>query len=503
MARTIDADACIVGAGIAGLFAACSFAERGRLVVLDRGPSRAGSSPLAQGGLAAAVGPEDSPDRHLADTLAAGAGLVDPRAADVLCREAPDRVADLVDIGCRFDRRPDGELHLAREGAQSVARSVHRADATGAEMVRALRAAAAPRVDRVEALAFGLAVAAGGCVGVWAVAGDEEILVRAPVTLLATGGAGGLFASTTNPPAAIGTGMALAVHAGARLADLEFVQFHPTALAVAESPRPLLTEALRGAGAHLVDRDGRRFMVEVHPDAELAPRHVVTAAIVSLGAAFLDARHLGAETLEAEFPTVLASCRERGFDLATEPVPVTPAAHYLIGGVATGLDGRTTIPGLFAAGECAATGVHGANRMAGNSLAETMVFGRRAALAMSEDLARPHPTGDAEWLSPPVGGGGGPTEGDRGRVVEAVTLGAGPVRDAESARKALDLLDALQVVEPPPATSSAQEARAMAIVGRLLVRAALSRPETRGVHVRSDHPDTNPELDGVHLAWTA
>jgi L-aspartate oxidase len=503
VARTIDADACIVGAGIAGLFAACSFPESPRLVVLDRGPSRSGSSPLAQGGLAAAVSPPDSPDRHLADTLAAGVGLGDPRAADVLCREAPDRVADLLDIGCRFDRRADGELHLAREGAQSVARSVHRADATGAEMVRALRTAAAPRVERVEALAFGLAVAASACVGVWAIAGDDVILVRAPVTLLATGGAGALFASTTNPPAAIGAGISLGLQAGTCLADLEFVQFHPTSLAVPESPRPLLTEALRGAGSHLVDREGHRFMIGVHPDAELAPRHVVTAAILSVGEAFLDARHLGTETLEAEFPTVLASCRERGFDLATEPVPVTPAAHYLIGGVATGLDGRTTIPGLFAAGECAATGVHGANRMAGNSLAETVVFGRRAALAMGEEMARSRATPDPEWLGPPAGHGPPPTNDERERVVDAVTLGAGPVRDAESAMKALDLLDELQGSVPPAPTAWAQETRAMASVGRLLVRAALARAETRGVHVRSDHPDADPALDGVHLGWTA
>lgn len=501
----MDADVCIVGAGIAGLFAATCLPERVRTVVLEKGRLGEGSSPLAQGGMAAAVGPDDSPERHLADTVAAGAGLVDERAAEAMCREAPDRVRDLEALGCEFDRNADGSLHLAREGGQSVARSVHRADASGGEIVRALRIAAAPRVERVEAYAVRLAVVEGTCVGIWAI--DDEgavVLVRAPATVLASGGAGALFAATTNPPAATGDGLALAHESGARLADLEFVQFHPTALAVPESPRPLLTEALRGAGATLVDGSGRRFMMDRHPDAELAPRHVVTAAILEVGEAFLDARAIGRDELERHFPTVVASCRARGFDPATELLPVAPAAHYLIGGVATDVDGRSSLPGLLAAGECATTGVHGANRMAGNSLAEAVVFGRRAAAVATAVTAAgtapgPPDRGDPEWDSPPGGAGDEPPESTRAEVVQAVTSGAGPVRDAGSAAGALAELDRLAETGVPFSGRSGFELAAMIRTGRLLVRAALARRETRGVHVRSDHPYRDVSLDGVHL----
>jgi L-aspartate oxidase len=320
------------------------------------------------------------------------------------------------------------------------------------------------------------------------------VAVRADATLLACGGAGALFTSTTNPPGATGDALALAATAGARLADLEFVQFHPTALAVPESPRPLLTEALRGAGARLVDRAGRRFMEGIHPDAELAPRHVVTRAILEAGEAFLDATALGKDVLEEHFPTAVAACRARGFDLAAQPVPVAPAAHYLIGGVATDLAGRASLPGLFAAGECATTGVHGANRMAGNSLSEAVVFGRRAAQAMAPGLPG---GGDPEWEPPPaVEVGPDPSDGEE-RVIEAVTLGAGPIRNAASSLRSLAILDELGGAhDPPPASPSVA-------AGRLLVRGALARAETRGVHVRSDHPLPDSTLDGVHLSVTS
>jgi L-aspartate oxidase len=319
---------------------------------------------------------------------------------------------------------------------------------------------------------------------------DGVVLVNARATMLALGGAGALFESTTNNPASTGDSLAMASEVGVRLSDLEFIQFHPTALAVAESPRPLLTEALRGAGAVLVDANGHPIMPGVHPDGDLAPRHVVTAAILGAGQAFLDARSLGEERLEREFPTVVTSCRKYGFNPATEPIPVTPAAHYMIGGVETDLDGRASLPGLFAAGECAATGVHGANRMAGNSLSESAVFAYRAARAMTS--AEP---AAAQSLGPtaPEPPGQRPSSDLRRQIIVAVTLGAGPIRDAESSAQALVRLRDLA------GSTDAREAAAMIASGQLLVEAALAREETRGVHVRSDFPETNPALDGVHL----
>lgn len=490
MSTTIDADVCIIGAGIAGLFTVWSLPEGLRVVVIDKGRLGEGSSPLAQGGMAAAIAPGDTPSLHLADTIAAGADLVDEDAARLVCTEAPERVRELVDLGCLFDTNADGTLHLAREGGQAVARSVHRNDATGAEMVRALREATEGRFERLAGYALGFAVVDDVCGGVWVATENGTVLVRAPHTLLATGGAGALFASTTNPPASTGDGIGLAAHAGARLTDLEFVQFHPTALAVPESPRPLLTEALRGAGATLVDADGRRFMVDRHPDAELGPRHAVTAGILEAGEAFLDCRMIGAAALEEEFPTVVSSCKSRGFDPATQLLPVAPAAHYLIGGIAVDEGGRSTLPGLFAAGECAATGMHGANRMAGNSLSESVVFAARVAGAIVEDGDDDVRTGDSEWADPPRAATVDPAL--RAAIVDAVTLGAGPIRSALGAFEALEQLKALDA-------GGSVEAAAMITAGDLLVRSALAREETRGVHMRSDYPDTDPTLDGVHF----
>jgi len=496
MSRTIDADVCIIGAGLAGLFAVLTLPEDLKVVVLDKGFYGMGSSPMAQGGLAAAVSPEDSPELHLRDTIAAGAGLVDWRAARVVCDEAPDRVKDLIGYGCNFDRHEDGSLHLALEGGQSVPRSVHTADATGAEIVRALRGVAEGRFQRLEANATRVTAETGRCTGVWALTTDgESVLIRTSATLLASGGAGALFESTTNAPASTGDALALSRGAGARLMDLEFVQFHPTALKVPGSPRPLLTEALRGAGAKLVDSSGRRFMVGRHPDAELAPRHVVTAGIIAADGAFLDATDVGVARLEEEFPNVIAACREHGFDMEREPVPVIPAAHFVVGGVATSLDGRSSIRGLYAAGECAATGMHGGNRMAGNSLAESLVFSRRAAFAIIEDLAAPDGP-DPEWGSAPdepvaV------SENLRDRIVAAVTLGAGPIRNGVDSRAALLRLKAMraELGEDIPAV----QAGAMLASGELLVRSALAREETRGVHVRSDFPETREIYEGLRF----
>jgi L-aspartate oxidase len=451
-------DLVIVGGGIAGLACALAAPRGARIVVVDKGEAGAGSSPLAQGGIAAAVGPDDSPERHAADTIASGAGLVDEAVARDICAEGPDVVAWLVSLGCRFDRRPDGAFDLAREAGQSVARSVHRADATGLEIVRALREAARGRAERVRARATALLLAEGRCVGVATEAGP--ILGRG--VLLATGGAGALWARTTNAPGATGDGIALALAAGARLADLELMQFHPTALDDATVGRMLLTEALRGAGALLLDDRGERFV------DELAPRPVVTAAILERGRAWLDCRPV--ERLAERFPTVVAGCRARGFDPLAGPVPVAPAAHFFIGGVLVDREARTSIPGLAAAGECAASGMHGANRMAGNSLLEAVVLGRRAA-ALVEG---PPPEGRAEPAGPPLGA-------PAPEVPRLMWEGCGPRRDEIRLRGLADALERL-----PPSLHHD--------LCRLVAAFALRRRESRGVHQRTDFRDPDPAL---------
>ncbi len=503
-------DVLIVGAGIAGLYAAINLPDDLDVVVLDKGRAgKSGSSPWAQGGMAVALGPDDSPAAHAADTLVAGDGLCDPVAVDVLTREAPARVAHLLQLGTRFDTVEGGDptdpsdLHMAREGAQSHARSVHAADATGAEMVRSLRKVAGPRVARLEGHAVSLARGPDGRVtGVHALSRDGDLVqVAARAVLLATGGCGGLYAATTNQDHATGDGVALALRAGAAVRDAEFVQFHPTGMATETAWRFLLTEALRGAGAVLLDAHGERFMPAVHPDAELAPRHVVAKAILAQeGGAFLDASGLDQHTLETEFPTVLAGAREYGYDLATEPVPVTPAAHYMVGGIRTDLWGRTSLPGLWAAGEVASTGVHGANRMAGNSLVEALVFGRRSALAMTADLPDHGPTDDVPTLTDD---GPGDTAAVRTRLRETMWELAGPIRTATGLTRALDeLADIAERLGPPSRDLDQLELHNAVVVGRAIAAGALLRDETRGGHVRDDHPEHDPAWAGVHTERT-
>jgi L-aspartate oxidase len=505
-------DVLIIGAGVAGLYAASMLHDDLHVIVLDKGTAgRSGSSPWAQGGMAAALGPADSPASHAHDTMVAGDGLCDPVAVDVLTREAPQRVAHLLQLGTRFDALPGADptdaysLHLAREGAQSHARSVHTADATGAEMVRALRVVVGPRVQRLAAGAVALALDDGRVTGVHVLTADgEQATVEARAVLLATGGCGGLYAATTNQDHATGDGVALALAAGAAVRDIEFVQFHPTGLAIEGSWRFLLTEALRGAGATLHDIDGLRFMLDVHPDAELAPRHIVAKAILAqAGGAFLDATHLSAHTFETEFPTVLAGARAYGWDLATQRVPVTPAAHYMVGGVRTDPDGQTSVRGLWAAGEVASTGVHGANRMAGNSLVEALVFGRRAALAISRSMPSTHRATDA----PPALAAGSTCDDLpdlRDRLRQMMWRNAGPIRTETALLQALDELDALEDELGPPATDPTQlELLAAITVSRAIAAGALLRDETRGGHIRDDHPSSSTRWQGVHTERTA
>ena len=479
-AAPVRTDVLVLGAGLAGLYAALEAARRGADVVLaTKGSLQASNSYMAQGGVAAVVAADDSFAEHAADTLAAGRGLSDPAAVAVLVGEGPNRIAGLERLGVRFDRDPAGAYRLGREGGHGRRRILHAGGAaTGAAIAGALIAqvAAEPRIRVLEHTAA-LALAGDGeaCAGAWLLGHDELRPAAARMTLLATGGACALFHRTTNPPGATGDGIALAHRAGAAVRDMEFVQFHPTALA-GGGRAFLISEAVRGEGAHLVDTSRRRFMPGVHPDAELAPRDVVTRAIEALiaagGEAFLDLRHLDRDHILARFPNLAAGCRRAGLDLAADLIPVAPAAHYLMGGIATDLDGATTIAGLYAAGECAATGVHGANRLASNSLLECFVFSQRAVdhgLGVPATAADPgHPP--ARPLAR------APLPELRRRMWEQ----GGPVRDEEGLAALLAWLG-----ERPDSNP--------VLVASLIAGAALRRTESRGGHLRSDFPDIDPD----------
>ncbi len=489
------ADLVVVGSGVAGLTAALDAAAAGlRVVVVTKDAADAGSTRWAQGGVAVVVGdvPGDSVDAHVADTLTAGAGLCDPAAVASILTDGPAAVARLRARGAVFDATPTGALERTREGGHSAFRVVRAGgDATGAEVERALVAAARgaglPLLTghvAVDALRAGDGTVAG--VTVLDDAGRPGVL-HAPAVLLATGGYGQLFASTTNPATSTGDGVALALRAGATAADLEFVQFHPTVLHVpgARGHRPLVTEAVRGEGGVLRDRTGARFMVGVHPLAELAPRDVVAAAITrrmaQTGAdcVWLDATAVAG--FAARFPTVTGSCRAAGIDPTREPIPVTPAAHYACGGVVTDVDGRTAVGGLYAAGEVARTGLHGANRLASNSLLEGLVVGARVARAVVADLAvhRPVPVGTAPLPVFAVA--------DRRVVQRAMSAGAGIGRDAAGLAAASDAVEAATGPGPVRDRAGVEDA-ALTLLAASVLAAAGTRTESRGCHVRIDHP---------------
>jgi L-aspartate oxidase len=499
-------DVVVVGSGIAGLTTALHLRETGlHVTVVTKVNIDDGSTRWAQGGIAAVLDPLDTPAAHARDTLVAGVGLCDPTAVDVLVREGPARVRELIRIGAAFDRHPDGTLMLGREGGHSANRVVHAGgDATGAEVQRALHAAVRrdPWIRLVEhalvldLLRDGAGRAAGITLHVLGEGREDGVgAIHARAVVLATGGLGQVFASTTNPVVSTGDGVALALRAGAAVTDVEFVQFHPTALYLPDSgtaQQPLVSEALRGEGAYVVDADGKRFMVGQHELAELAPRDVVAKAIhrVMLASGtdhvYLDARHLGGGFLAARFPTIVAYCHAAGIEPGVELIPVAPAAHYASGGVRTDLVGRTSIPGLYACGEVACTGVHGANRLASNSLLEGLVFARRIAT----DIAKSLPP-QADPVAGPVAPSSTVDPALREPLQRAMTRGAGVLRSAESLAETAASLSALGARHCGPSPAS-WEATNLLTVASALVGAAYVRQETRGCHWREDFPDAHP-----------
>jgi L-aspartate oxidase len=497
------ADLVVVGTGVAGLSAALAARQAGlRVLVVTKAGAEDGNTRWAQGGVAVVLSGEheqgDSVARHVRDTLAAGAGLCDAAAVAAILGDGPAAVAGLRRRGAVFDAGPDGRLARTREGGHTAFRVVHAGgDATGAEVERALVAAA--RVGGLPLLEGHVAVdvvhTSAGAVGGLLVLDSAGLagLLRAPAVLVATGGVGQLYQATSNPIEATADGLALALRAGATLADVEFVQFHPTVLFTGSGARgrcPLVTEAVRGEGAVLVDANGRRVMAGVHPLEDLAPRDVVSAAIARRMAdtgtdhVYLDATGLGGIAFAARFPTVHAACVAAGVDPAVEPIPVAPAAHFACGGVVSTVDGRTELTGLYAAGEVARTGLHGANRLASNSLLEGLAVGRRAALAVARDLASGL-LGDPRTAEPvrlPAA-----AIADRDVLQRTMSRYAGIGRDAAGLRAAVSTIDAATVVRPLW-TRRAVEDAALTLTARTLLTTAADRTESRGCHLRADHP---------------
>ncbi len=511
MSTKWEADYVVVGAGIAGLRAAVELAESGRVLVMTKEQLGESNTQYAQGGIAVAVSGEEDIALHLEDTKMAGDGLVDAAAAAVLVREGPERVAELLAWGTNFDRHLSGdrigELMLTREGAHSRNRILHaNGDATGREISRSLLAHArtTKNVELAEwTMITGLVVENGRCVGVELLAQDNvQHTVYAKAVLLASGGAGQVYSDTTNPAVATGDGISVAMETGVELSDMEFYQFHPTALSLPGVPRFLMSEALRGEGAYLVNDRGERFMERYHPLLELAPRDVVARAITREGfpkdpdrdsaarPVYLDMRHVEREhagmNLAQRFPGISAFLAQHGLALSRDLIPVRPAAHYLMGGVRTDVDTRTSMPGLYAAGEVACTGVHGANRLASNSLLEGLVFGARAAKAMREEKAISARQTETRLLQP--------KDNDAVEVFirdlqVAMWTHAGLLRDkallASMPRLTLDAQDKQSW------SRRTHEAKALERIAGAIVRSALGREESRGAHYRSDFPERN------------
>ena len=524
-------DVVVIGAGVAGLAFTLSLPSDLRVALLTKGVLGESNTRYAQGGLSAAVGADDSPVLHAIDTITAGAGLSDPEAVQRLVSGASEAVRWLVNLGTHFDAGPNGEILLGREAAHSRRRVLHAGgDATGAEIERAL--VARVREDRnvdvfPGAFAIDLVIVEGRCLGVVVELkpGDPLSYLMAPVTVLAAGGAGQLWATTSNPPGATADGLAMALRAGATVADPEFMQFHPTVLALAGTTPFLVSEAVRGEGAYLRDAAGERFMLTVHPLAELAPRDVVARAIYRQmmldrrDHVDLDLRHLDPDLVQSRFPTISRELAARGLNLATDLIPVAPAAHYFIGGVAASPEGITSVPGLLALGEASATGVHGANRLASNSLLEGLVFGIAAADRVSREWpqlandARSLTIPDTDQLSTfhlPASVSAAEIGEMRSSLQQAMSRHVGVVRDGPGLTRARSEIASIaarlaDTVGGQPLTDSAPrrdvwELRNLVDAARAVVSAAENRKESRGAHYRADYPQTDPALEGQHFS---
>jgi L-aspartate oxidase len=516
-------DVVVVGAGAAGLYTALCLPERLKVAVITKGELSLSASDWAQGGIAAVVDPQDSTELHLADTLRAGVGLCDRAAVKDLVEQASDCIQTLCDMGVAFDRS-GGKLALTLEAAHSRRRVLHAADTTGRAVVSILLEQVMKR-SNIELLAPALVLdlhqVEGRCGGLRIAYEGEIQTLEANAVILATGGGGQVFAQTTNPAISTGDGVAIAYRSGAILRDLEFVQFHPTALTVPGAPRFLISEAVRGEGAHLVDRTNYRFAFDYHPDGELAPRDVVSRAIFNHLQAtetdpasahvLLDLRSIPPDTIRKRFPNIIQVCQQWGVDLFTQPIPVTPAAHYWMGGVQTDLENRTSLPGLYAVGETASTGVHGANRLASNSLLECIVFGAKFR-DLSVDAVEKNKTAIAHY--------GNFTPGDaqaieqmRQELPKLVWQGAGICREATVMADSIDRIQTMihrfdqlrtsEKLKQPGHWSfrpedlapirAWSELRNLLDVAELILKSAAFRTESRGGHYRSDYPETSPD----------
>jgi len=499
----------VVGSGIAGLVAALAAARFAHVLLVTKGALTETATWYAQGGIAGAVGEADSIELHKADTLVVGQGLCDPAVVRAVVSEAPEALGALAALGVAFSRGADGEVELAREGGHSLPRVLHTGDATGAGVQAALTEAVrrTSGIEIVEhAFLLDLLTDDGRCVGALVREGDAPpTAIFAGATVLATGGCGQVYRVTTNPAVATGDGIAAAWRAGADIADMEFVQFHPTALDSSASPRFLITEALRGEGAYLLDCDQQRFMLGVHPLAELAPRDIVSREIEQVMArchrpnVWLDARHLGEEYLRTRFPTIWEACIEAGFDLSRDLVPVAPAAHYLVGGVLVDVNGRTSLPGLYASGEVASSGLHGANRLASNSLLEGLVFSRRIGRELADEDLAPriqHIAG----VATPAGSGTEPPADVRVRIQALMSSRVAMTRDGAGLAEAAQTLAAAAGSLAPEGITAA-EARNLLTVADLIVAAARYREESRGTHFRADYPKRDDVRWRVRTVW--